>query len=55
MNSRVGPWYYTATYFLMNYVLNPYLEEGTVHSSRNPQDIEDKTVLLMNHDTGEMT
>lgn len=39
----------------MNYVLNPYLMVGTVHSYRNPRDIEDKILLLMNHGTGERT
>lgn len=37
----------------MNYVLNPYLVVGIVHSGRNPRDIEDKILLLMNH--GERT
>lgn len=28
---------------------------GTVYSGRNPRDIEDKILLLMNHGTGERT
>lgn len=42
-------------YFLINYVSNPYLVVGTVHSGRNPRDVEDKILTLMYHDRLEGT
>lgn len=33
-------------YFLLNYVLSPYLVVDTVHRGRNPGDVEDEDLAL---------